>query len=120
VTDDEIEICRREKLAERSTIDKDVGQKLSLEMRYGPETFGCHEALHVTHLLYDLIETQLLSHGAILQNADWFKHVYKAQAELGELYQSIGAAHFAEAVNATEGLASLISECTASRSVGRA
>lgn len=92
VTDDEIESCRREKLAERFSIDENVGQKLSLEMRYGPETFGCHEALHVAHLVYDLIERQLLTHGAIIQNAEWFRHVYKAQEELGELYQSIGAA----------------------------
>lgn len=28
----------------------------SLEARFGPGSFGCHEALHVTELVVDLIE----------------------------------------------------------------
>lgn len=93
MTDDEIEAKRQKELAETRKSDKERGEKQPLEFRYGPETFGCHEALHVTLLVLGLIERELLSHGTILQNAEWYRHVYKAQDELGALYQEIGAAH---------------------------
>ncbi|RVI34235.1 hypothetical protein [Sinorhizobium meliloti] len=93
--DKELEAERLSKLAELRKQDQERGEKQPLEFRYGPESFGCHEALHVTNLILDLIERELTSHGAIVQNAEWYAHVRRAQDELAALYQKIGAAQLA-------------------------
>jgi hypothetical protein len=60
--------------------------------RYGPGTFGCHEALDRTsilmHQVYELVE-----HGAITLNDEWQAMALKAADTLFDLYQAIGAAH---------------------------
>ncbi|RCS22166.1 hypothetical protein DUT91_19400 [Phyllobacterium salinisoli] len=43
----------------------------SLEERFGPESFGCHEAMHVTQLVVDL--SQLVQHSAVLLNPVWHR-----------------------------------------------
>lgn len=68
-------------------VDRDVTPE-----RYGPGTFGCHEALDRTSILmhqaYELAE-----HGAILLNDEWKAMALKAAESLFDLYQSIGAVH---------------------------
>jgi hypothetical protein len=93
--DEEFEAERLAKLAELRKSDQERGEKQPLEFRYGPESFGCHEALHVTNLVLNLVERELADHGAIVQNAEWYAHVRKAQNALAALYQKIGTAHLA-------------------------
>ncbi|MBN8997696.1 MAG: hypothetical protein J0H94_21010 [Rhizobiales bacterium] len=88
-----IEAERLQSLAELRAADRERGEKQPLEFRYGPESFGCHEALHVANIVVNLIDRELRAHPAILQNADWYAHVRRAQDELWALYQKIGAAH---------------------------
>jgi hypothetical protein len=95
-SNDDYEAERLRKLAEWRESDREKGEKQTLEFRYGSESFGCHEALHVTNLVTNLIDRELANHGAILLNAEWYGRVRKAQDELWELYQSIGAAHACE------------------------
>jgi len=60
--------------------------------RYGPGTFGCHEALDRTSLLMQQVY-DLAGHGAILLNAEWTVKALEAADTLYELYQAIGAVH---------------------------
>jgi hypothetical protein len=61
--------------------------------RYKPGTFGCHEALHTSALLIDLVGCRLMEHGAILQDRTWYALAGKAHQALFDLYQAIGAVH---------------------------
>ncbi|MDE5461537.1 MULTISPECIES: hypothetical protein [unclassified Bradyrhizobium] len=80
---------RRERLAERRTSNVDSDDPLPLESRFGPNSFGCHEALHVTNLVLGLIECELAEHPAILLQPEWYAHVRKVQDELYVLYPEI-------------------------------
>ncbi|MFD1328861.1 hypothetical protein [Mycoplana ramosa] len=66
----------------------------SLEERFGPGTFGCHEALHVTHLVVDLIERELVGHSAVLLDPAWYQRVREAQALLYTAYSAAAQVHF--------------------------
>lgn len=61
------------------------------KQKYGPGSFGSHEALHTSNLILHLIERELAEHPAILLHPEWFAHVRAAQDELSSLYQKIGA-----------------------------
>lgn len=73
--------------------------RLSLEARFGPGSFGCHEALHVTELVVDLIERQLVQHSAVLLNPVWYAQVREAQASLHRTYCAMADEHLREAGN---------------------
>jgi hypothetical protein len=60
---------------------------------FAPGTFGCHEALHMAHVLAELVEMRLCEHPAIQANAHWQERAATAAAALHELYQAIGRAH---------------------------
>lgn len=60
--------------------------------RYGPGTFGCHEALDRTSLLSELVY-ELSEHDAIKLNPKWEAMATKAGGILFDLYQAIGAVH---------------------------
>lgn len=62
----------------------------------GRGTFGCHEALHVTSVALALIDRELCSHLAIVQNPEWYAFARSAQNELAALYQRISATHLGE------------------------
>lgn len=83
---------RLERLAVAFREDRARGSAHPLESRYGPGTFGDHEALHVANLILGLIERELAEHPAILLQPEWYAHVRRAQDELSSLYQKIGAA----------------------------
>ena len=83
---------RLERLAAVFREDRERGSVQPLESRYGPGTFGDHEALHVANMVLGLIERELAGHPAILLQPEWYAHVRKAQDELFSLYQKIGAA----------------------------
>jgi hypothetical protein len=65
----------------------------TFEDRFGPGSFGYHEALHVNHLILELIERELGSHSAVLLDPHWHELVQKAQDLLSSAYQHAGAAH---------------------------
>lgn len=67
----------------------------SLEARFGPGSFGCHEALHVTQLVVDILERELLSHSAVLLNAEWYHRVRDAQALLRGACNRVAEVHLA-------------------------
>jgi hypothetical protein len=67
--------------------------KRSLEERFGPGSFGCHEAMHVTNLVVELIEQQLATHSAVLLDPYWFHNVREAQSLLYSAYNAIGGDH---------------------------
>lgn len=64
--------------------------------QFTPGSYGCHEALHVTGLLRDLVERELYEHLAIQANPKWLELADKACSALFDLYQAIGAEHMKE------------------------
>jgi len=60
---------------------------------FQPGTFGCHEALHVSHMLAEMVDSYLCSHPAIQANPEWKAQADLAAQTLADLYQAIGAAH---------------------------
>ena len=60
-----------------------------------PGSFGCHELLDRTHLLVEMVERQVASHAACVQNPEWFALANQAMTALNELYQAVGAEHLA-------------------------
>ena len=85
--DAEVEKDRLEALTDRDA------EEPGWRERYKPGTFGCHEALHTSALLTDLVASRLMEHGAIIQNQDWYVLADKAQQALFDLYQAIGSLH---------------------------
>lgn len=81
-------------LEERRRVDaKDGPDRPSLEERFGPGSFGCHEAMHVTQLVVDLIERQLVQHSAVLLNPVWYAQVREAQGLLYHAYSAAADQH---------------------------
>lgn len=92
---DEFEKDRLEALAERRAAEFEGPDHRSHEARFGAGSFGCHEALHVTHLVVELIERELLSHGAVLLNPFWYGRIREAQALLHNAYSTVSQDHLA-------------------------
>lgn len=63
-----------------------------LVARYAPGTLGCHEAMHSTAIVLDLLDDRLLQHPAVASNPEWFRLASRASEALFNLYQSMGAA----------------------------
>jgi hypothetical protein len=79
--------------ARRREEAQDGPDRPSLEERFGPGSFGCHEAMHVTQLVVDLIERQLVQHSAVLLNPVWYPQVREAQALLYRAYSGAADEH---------------------------
>ncbi len=60
--------------------------------RFGPGTFGCHEAMDRTSVLMGLVG-ELAEHDAIRLNPQWERLATKAHDALFDLYQKIGMVH---------------------------
>jgi hypothetical protein len=60
---------------------------------FKPGSLGCHEALHLTHVMVEMLDRHLGDHPSILANPEWKAHLDRAVEELATLYQAIGAAH---------------------------
>jgi hypothetical protein len=58
-----------------------------------PGTFGCHELLDRSVSLAGIVEQQLLSHPACVQNSEWYALAHQAVTALNDLYQRVGAVH---------------------------
>lgn len=84
---------RVEALAERQAAEFAGPDHRSLAVRYGPGSFGCHEAMHVTQVVVDLIEQELLSHSAVLLDAFWYGKVREARTLLRSAYNHVAQVH---------------------------
>lgn len=82
-------------LAARRAAEFEGPDQRSLETRYGPGSFGYHEALHVTNLVVDLLERELAGHSAVLLDAFWYGKVREAQALLYSAYSQVAQDHLA-------------------------
>lgn len=79
-----------------------------LDAQYRPGTYGCHEALHLTSVLTELVSREVVEHPAIVAREDWSARAQRVVDELGDLYQEIGAVHVGQEANEGSGLM----ECT--------
>jgi hypothetical protein len=68
-------------------------QNIDLGERFGPGSFGCHEAMHVADMLARLVEVELCDHNTVLRDPAWFKLACQARDSLAQLYQEIGRVH---------------------------
>jgi len=93
---------RRQALTERQAAEFAGPDHRSLAVRYGPGSFGCHEAMHVTQVVVDLLERELLSHSAVLLDAFWYGKVREAQALLRSAYNHVAEAQLAAPLPADE------------------
>lgn len=84
---------RLQALAERRAVMFEGPDHRSLETRFGPGSFGCHEAMHVTHLVVDLLERELVTHSAVLLDPYWYEKVREAQALLYSAYSRVADRH---------------------------
>lgn len=61
--------------------------------RFEPGTHGCHEALHMAHVLAEMVSERLYEHPAIESVPEWRALAERAVEALHVLYQAIGARH---------------------------
>jgi hypothetical protein len=61
--------------------------------RYAPGSFGCHEALHMAHVLSELVAERIGEHPAVRLVPEWKALADRASDALFDLYQAIGARH---------------------------
>lgn len=80
-------------LKERRRTETEGPDRRTLETRFGPGSFGCHEALHATNLVVELIEQQLTTHSAVLLDPYWYEQVREAQALLYRAYSAVAERH---------------------------
>jgi hypothetical protein len=88
---------RSELELERERLDaldmRDAEEDSAWRERYSPGTCGCHEALHVSSIVANLIADRLMEHGAVIQNPEWYRLAQQAHSAMFDLYQAIGAVH---------------------------
>jgi hypothetical protein len=63
------------------------------DRNYEPGSFGCHEALHMAHVLGEAVAERLCEHPAVQMDSAWAALAGKAREALFQLYQAIGAKH---------------------------
>lgn len=61
--------------------------------RFAPGTFGCHEALHMAHVLAETVDERLCEHPAVQLVTEWKALADRAAEALHDLYQAIGVQH---------------------------
>lgn len=93
MTDDQYEADRFAALKERWQAQAEGPDRRSLQSQFGPGSFGCHEAVHTTLLVVELIEQQLANHCAVLLDPSWYMNVREAQAILHRAYSAAAQKH---------------------------
>lgn len=93
MSDDQYEEDRLAALKERWRAEAEGPDHRSLQARFGPGSFGCHEAVHTTLLVVELIERQLANHSAVLLDPFWYRNVREAQAILYRAYSAAAQMH---------------------------
>lgn len=66
---------------------------ISLEKQFGPGTHGCHEAFHISNMIVEMIQRELLEHSAVLLDPEWYGLVQEAQHSLYQAYLHAGRLH---------------------------
>jgi hypothetical protein len=69
--------------------------------RFAPGTQGCHEALHMAHVLAEMVDERLCEHPAVRMDPEWKALADRAAEALHDLYQAIGARHGGVGDNST-------------------
>ncbi|OJU50097.1 MAG: hypothetical protein BGO03_09510 [Mesorhizobium sp. 61-13] len=87
----EYERDRRKALRERRKSWARDG--IELETQFGPGSFGFHEAFHVSNMIVELMQRELLDHSAVLLDPEWYALVRSAQDSLYQAYLHAGRAH---------------------------
>lgn len=80
-------------IKERRQAEGEGPDRRTLETRFGPGSFGCHEALHTNNLVVELIEQQLLRHSAVLLDPFWYGKIREAQSLLYRAYSDMAQRH---------------------------
>ena len=90
-SEQETETFRQERLA---SICRDYDCPTEeIRERFRPGTHGCHEAMHATALLMDLLDNRLSEHPAVVLVPEWHQLATTAHDALYNLYRSIADAH---------------------------
>lgn len=89
---DDIEQDRLETVAQLIE-DRGAENAQQLAELYPVGSFGCHEVLHATSIVAELIDHRLLEHPAIATNPKWYRMAAEAHQGLFDLYQTIAAEH---------------------------
>lgn len=97
--ENEFEEERLRALAAREEEEAGEPEYRRLAVRFGPGSFGCHEAVHMTQAVVALIQRELVEHSAVLQDADWYRQVREAQELLHGAYQRAAEKHFEPAAD---------------------
>ena len=67
--------------------------KIEHPEKFAPGSFGCHEVLHLTSTLEDMVAKHLVDHPAIMLDSDFYRRARDVHSALFDLYQAIGAKH---------------------------
>lgn len=89
--DDEYETDRIRQLEENTKAWAE--QDVDLDERFGPGSFGCHEAMHLARVLAGLVERELCHHSAVLRDPRWYGCARRACDNLACLHYEIGREH---------------------------
>lgn len=82
-----------ERLEKYRYLMEDFTNQTEIEKKYGPGSFGCHEALHVSSMLTELVIERLLDHPTIVMNKKYYDLANEASEKLNDLYNAIGEDH---------------------------
>ncbi len=58
-----------------------------------PGSFGCHEAMHLTSVILDMVEEHLVDHPAVRAKPEWAVIAWEARRALCRLHQAIAREH---------------------------
>lgn len=86
-TDAEIEENRQRRLNE---LLEDAGWDLAMD-KYGPGSFGFHEALHTASIVMEMFDQYVLEHPSIVSDPVLYLNTARAFDALFEVYQNLGA-----------------------------
>ena len=89
--DDEYEAERIRQLQENR--QSAAEQNVDLDERFGPGSFGCHEAMHLARVLAGLIERELCTQSAVLRDPRWYACARRASDNLAQLSFAMGSEH---------------------------
>jgi hypothetical protein len=89
----EYEKERREELQERRKEWHGKNGTPTVEQQFGPGTMGCHEAFHVSNMIVEMIQKELIEHSAVLIDPEWYALVQEAQDSLYQAYLHAGRLH---------------------------
>lgn len=73
-----------------------------LASKHRPDSYACHEALHMSAFFASAVESELVEHRAVMSNPEWLQLATNAVETLSALYQKIGESRLWNAGERTE------------------